>query len=210
MTNSDAPIEGRLFVISAPSGTGKSTVARRVLELEPEMEWSVSYTTRPAREGEVDGRDYHFIGGDTFDQMVEQGAFLEWARVFDRRYGTGVARTREALAAGRDLLLEIDVQGAEQVRGSQIETVSIMILPPDFPTLEARLRGRGSETDDQLRERLTTARREAARYEYFDYTVINDDLDRAIEDVRAIVYAERLRSRRRTSTITELLKTFPA
>lgn len=202
-------IPGILFVVSAPSGTGKSTVARRVLDAESKMAWSVSFTTRPARQGEVDGRDYRFIGGDTFDQMVAEGQFLEWARVFDRRYGTAREITLEALAEGNDLLLEIDVQGAEQVRESGVGAVSVMILPPDYPTLEQRLRGRGSETDDQLRERLTTARREAMLYEHFDYTVINDDLDRTVQDLRAIVYAERLRSQRRTATVNSLLKTFP-
>jgi guanylate kinase len=135
---------GILFVISAPSGTGKSTLARKVLESTPELEFSVSYTTRPRREAEVDGREYHFVDRARFDAMIGAGEFLEWAEVFGQRYGTGREPTRGALSEGRDLLLDIDVQGARQVRRSGQAAVFVFVMPPDFATLEARLRARGA------------------------------------------------------------------
>jgi guanylate kinase len=200
---------GILFVISAPSGTGKSTLARRLLESVPGLVFSVSYTTRRPREGERDGRDYHFVDHPTFDRMVSEGAFLEWAPVFDERYGTGLRQTRETLAGGVDVLLDIDVQGARQVARGPIGAVSIMILPPDFGTLEARLRGRDSESDEVRARRLKEARGEAESFETFDYLILNDDLDTGVEALVAIVRAERHRASRRREEVRGILATFP-
>src|SRR5262249_40999864 len=141
---------GTLFVISAPSGTGKSTLARRLVAELPALLFSVSYTTRPRRTGEDNGREYHFVDDAGFDAMIAGNGFLEWARVFDRRYGTGREATAAALAAGESLLLDIDVQGARQVKASGLDAVSIFILPPDFAALKERLLGRGSEDPGTL------------------------------------------------------------
>jgi len=203
-------VSGILFVISAPSGTGKTTVARGVQQELGDLDWSVSFTTREPREGEDDGREYHFIDPQTFSAMDAEGAFLECADVFGHRYGTGLAQTREKLAQGRDLLLEIDVQGAAQIRSSPIEAVSVMILPPDFATLEARLTGRGSEAAEQLARRLAKARVEAQEYRHFNYMVVNAELDRAVEQVASIVRAERRRVGHCAAAAQSILDDFPA
>lgn len=202
-------MSGILFVISAPSGTGKTTVGRRVQQELGELDWSVSFTTREPRESESDGREYHFIDRQTFSVMEAEGEFLECADVFGHRYGTGLAQTQEKLAQGRDLLLEIDVQGAAQIRVGPIEAVSVMILPPDFATLEARLTGRGSEAAEQRADRLAKARVEAEEFRHFDYMVVNAELDRAVEQVASIVRAERRRVERCTVAAQSILADFP-
>ncbi len=202
-------MSGILFVISAPSGTGKTTVARRVQQCISGIDWSVSYTTRKPREGEVDGREYHFIDARAFASMEAEGAFLECADVFGNRYGTGLVQTREKLAKGRDLLLEIDIQGAAQVRHGPVEAVSVMLLPPDFATLESRLTGRGSEAADQRAGRLAKAREEAEEYRHFNYVVVNAELERAVEQVASVVRAERRRVGRCTAEAQSILDGFP-
>ncbi len=202
-------MSGILFVISAPSGTGKTTVARRVQQELGDLVWSVSFTTRAPRDGEVDGREYHFIDTQTFAGMEADGAFLEHAEVFGHRYGTGLAQTREKLAQGHDLLLEIDVQGAAQIRRGPIEAVSVMILPPDFATLEARLTGRGSEAAEQRAGRLAQARVEAEEYRHFNYMVVNAELGCAVEQVASIVRAERCRVERCADAAQSILNDFP-
>lgn len=200
---------GILFVISAPSGTGKSTVARELVRRISGLEFSISFTTRPPRANETDGKHYFFVDHERFERMVGEGAFLEWARVFDNLYGTGLEVTQRVLAAGRDLLLDIDVQGARQVREGPVPAVSVMILPPDFPTLAARLAGRGSEDLEGQERRLAQAREEAREYEAFDYLVVNDDLDRTVDSIAAIVRAERRRTERSAADAIRILATFP-
>lgn len=205
-----APRRGTLFVISAPSGTGKTTLARRLLESVSGLAFSVSYTTRPRRAGEESGREYHFVDDARFDALEAGGGFLEWARVFGRRYGTGREATEAALAAGTDLLLDIDVQGARQVRDSGLDAVSIFILPPDYATLVSRLKLRASEDPGGLARRLREARGEAMEYDRFDYVVVNADLEEASQELIAVVRAERARTARREGRVATILNTFPA
>ncbi len=200
---------GILFVISAPSGTGKSTVARRLLDRMSGLEFSVSYTTRPRRESEQAERDYHFVERERFEGMVADHALLEWANVFGECYGTGLDATRKALAEGRCLLLDIDVQGASKVRKGDVSSVSVMLLPPDFQTLESRLRSRGSESESELAQRLARAREEAENYRYFDYVVVNDEIDRTVCQLESIVRAERCSTSRSAVRAQHILSTFP-
>jgi guanylate kinase len=199
---------GILFVLSAPSGTGKSTIARAVVAGVEELEFSISYTTRPPRPEETDGKDYHFIGREQFEEMASSGAFLEWAEVFGNLYGTGLEATKLALSDGLDLVLDIDIQGARKVRGGEPESVSVMILPPDYATLESRLAGRGSEKEPERRLRLTEALAEAGEYKDFDYMVVNDELNGTIQAVEAIVRAERRRTTRCAAQADAILDTF--
>jgi guanylate kinase len=202
--------QGILFVIAAPSGAGKTTLAREVVKQLSDVEFSISYTTRKPRPGEENGRDYHFVDREHFELMVEDGAMLEWAKVFGKPYGTGLHETRRALAEGRDLLLEIDIQGASQVRRGAVASVSVMVLPPDHATLENRLIGRASEDETERARRLTEAMAEAREYENFDYVVVNDDLKQAVAAIAAIVRAERRRTSRCTAEADAILATFPA
>jgi guanylate kinase len=201
---------GVLFVLSAPSGTGKSSLCRRLIEEVPGLGFSVSTTTRHRRAGEENGKQYWFVDDDRFDAMIAEDAFLEWAEVFGHRYGTGRAATREALTQGRDLLLDIDVQGARQVRAGEEDAVSVFLLPPDFATLAARLRSRRSEDDGEVARRLALAGAEAREFVHYDYLVVNDDLERATAELAAIVRAERACTRRRSALAAHILSTFPA
>ncbi|MGD2083869.1 MAG: guanylate kinase [Chromatiales bacterium] len=184
---------GTLFVVSAPSGAGKTSLVRALLDADPGVEVSVSHTTRPPRPGEKDGVHYHFVDGATFRGLAEAGAFLEHARVFDNHYGTSRADIEDRLARGRDVILEIDWQGARQVRERLPYAVSVFILPPSAHALEERLRGRGQDSDEVIAARLAEARAELSHYAEFDYLVVNDQFDIALEELRAIVTARRLR-----------------
>jgi guanylate kinase len=188
--------QGKLFVISAPSGVGKTTLCRRLLELISGISFSVSYTTRNPRQGEFDNIDYHFVTQDRFEEMVSADAFLEWARVYGNFYGTSKSEVLSRLEMGEDVLLDIDVQGARQIRRLFPEAILIFLLPPSWSLLEARLRGRGSEDSSRLKLRMANAKSELdAVYEY-DFVVINDDLLRATEDLKSIVIAQRCKTPR--------------
>jgi guanylate kinase len=184
---------GLLFVVSAPSGTGKTTLVERLVDTVRNLTISRSYTSRPARPGERDGIDYNFIDRPRFEAMIAAGEFLEWADVFGNLYGTAVADTERHLAAGRDLVLVIDVQGARQVRSRGLETVAVFVLPPSFEVLQQRLRGRSKDSDGAIRRRLDVARQEVAAFADYRYVVINDAVDACVDRLRAIVLAERAR-----------------
>jgi guanylate kinase len=182
---------GQLFIVSAPSGTGKTTLVRRLVSSVDGIGMSRSYTSRPIRPGETDGVDYNFIPLERFVLMRDAGAFLEWAEVFGNLYGTAVEDTERRLAAGEDLVLVIDVQGARKVREAGVPTVGVFILPPSFEVLEARLRRRSRDPEEQMRRRLATARQEVHAAPEYDYVVVNDEMDGCTECLRAIVLAER-------------------
>jgi guanylate kinase len=184
---------GILFVVSAPSGTGKTTLIERLIQQVPDLTMSRSYTSRPARAGESDGVDYNFISRQKFEEMARLGQFLEWADVFGNLYGTSAADTAGCLERGCDLVLVIDVQGARQVRSRRRDTVGIFVLPPSFEVLERRLRGRSKDAEEAIQRRLRTARAEVAAYAEYDYVVINDDVDACVERLKGIVLAERAR-----------------
>jgi guanylate kinase len=186
-------MSGRLFIIAAPSGAGKTTLIDALLRDDPALRLSVSYTTRAPRPGEVDGREYHFVDEKTFLAMRERGEFLESAEVHGNRYGTSKAVVREAMAKGEDLVLEIDWQGAQQVRREIRGTVGIFIQPPSLEELERRMRARGQDSEAVIRRRLENAREELAHAGEFEYAIINKDFDKALQELQAIIRAERLR-----------------
>jgi guanylate kinase len=179
------------FVVAAPSGTGKTTVCRRIVESDEAIVFSISHTTRARREGEVDGIDYHFVTQGEFDRLIDDGAFLEWAEYNHNRYGTSRKSVDVPLAQGRDVLLEIEVQGARQVRWRRDDASFIFLLPPSMKVLEERLKGRGTDSTEEIRRRLETARREIEAIRDFDFAVVNDDLDRCVASVVEIIEAER-------------------
>jgi guanylate kinase len=197
-----------LFVVSAPSGTGKTTLVERLVEGVPNLVMSRSYTSRPARPRETDGHDYHFISRARFEAMIAEGAFLEWADVFGNYYGTARADTERLLEAGRDVVLVIDVHGARQVRERCRGPISIFVLPPSFPVLEARLRGRSLDPDQAIRRRLEVARAEVRAYTEYDYVVINDEIERAVARLEAIVAAERCRRDAMRPAAESIIETF--
>src|SRR5260370_10322796 len=178
---------GRLYVVSAPSGAGKTSLVKALMEREPRIRFSVSYTTRTPRPNEIPGRDYHFVTMERCAAMAAHGEFLEHAQVFDNCYGTGVRAVEEALAIGEQLLLEIDWQGAAQVRARLPEARSIFILPPSRGSLEQRLNARSTDTDAVIQPRLKDAARGIAHWSEFDYAGINERFDQALEDLLAIV-----------------------
>ena len=178
---------GKLFVLSAPSGAGKTTLTRALLADNPELRFSVSFTTRAPRPGEQDGRDYFFVDRARFEEMIAAGELLEYANVLDNYYGTGRAQIEQHLGAGRNVLLDIDWQGARQVRSRMAESVLIFIMPPSLAELELRLRGRATDSDDVIRRRLSEARADMSHWDEFAYVVINDDVPRALAALRAIM-----------------------
>jgi guanylate kinase len=199
---------GLLFIVSAPSGTGKTTLVERLVHRIPNLCLSRSYTSRATRPGEQDGVDYNFISRQQFEEMVRRGEFLEWADVFGNYYGTSATDTECCLANGQDLVLVIDVQGARQVRSSGIESVGIFVLPPSATTLEQRLRGRSKDSEEEVRKRLEAARREVSEFATYEYVVVNDELDGAVDRLRAIVLAERARVKVMRAAAETIIRTF--
>ncbi|MCP5432544.1 MAG: guanylate kinase [Alphaproteobacteria bacterium] len=194
------PIErrGLLFVLSSPSGAGKTTLGRRLLEADAALTLSISATTRPRRQSEIEGRDYHFVSLKTFERMAAQGDFLEHAEVFGNRYGTPREPVAEALAQGRDVLFDVDWQGAKQLRANAPEDlVLVFVLPPSAAALENRLRTRAQDSAEVIRDRMSRAAEEVSHWGEYDYVIVNDDLERAYNEVRAILTAERLKRERR-------------
>ena len=199
---------GRLFVVSAPSGTGKTTVVEKLVERTPDITLSRSYTSRPSRPGEHDGVDYHFVPRERFEAMIAAGEFLEWADVFGNLYGTNGPVTERLLASGRDVVLVIDVQGAAQVRETGLAFVSIFVLPPSFAVLEQRLRGRSKDSEAAIQRRLQVARDEVASFAEYDFVVVNDELDTGVDRLRAIVLAERARMQAMREQAEKIIGTF--
>jgi len=201
---------GNLFIISAPSGAGKSSLVNAALAEDLRLALSVSFTTRPPRAGEVNGREYHFVDSETFDSMLARGEFLESAEVHGNRYGTSKKWIAEARAKGLDILLEIDWQGARQVRKAFPDAVSIFILPPPpvLEELERRLRGRGQDTEEAIQRRLRDAREEISHVAEFDYVIINKEFEEARRDLMAVVRAVRLMLSRQSAQHPEIFKSF--
>ena len=199
---------GMLIVVSSPSGGGKGTLIDRVLKTVPGLAFSVSYTTRAPRGTEQDGREYFFVDEVAFRAMIERGEFLEWADVYGHLYGTHALQVASERAEGHDIILEIDVQGAESIRHKVLDAISIFILPPSFELLRNRLVARATDSAADLERRLKGAPAEVAQYEHFDYVILNDDINRASQQLAAVIYAERARRERQQVTLSEALEDF--
>ena len=197
-----------LFIVSAPSGTGKTTVVERLVRVTDRLKLSRSYTSRAPRGDEVDGVDYNFVSRSTFESMIANGEFLEHAEVFGNFYGTRARDATSCLESGDDVVLVIDVQGARKVRRTGLPHVAIFVLPPHYDALENRLRGRSKDTADAIRKRLDVAREEVSAFEEYDYIVINDQLESCVDRLRAIVLAERSKLQCMRPQALEVLKTF--
>ncbi len=201
---------GLMFILSSPSGAGKTTIARRLLVDDPALRLSVSVTTRPLRPGEVDGRDYHFVDATEFDRMVDADEFYEWAHVFGHSYGTPKAHIRSGLRDGQDFLFDIDWQGTQQLyQKDQQDVVRVFILPPSLEELHRRLVARAQDSDDVIEARMDRARAEVSHWDSYDYVVINDEIDACFTQVCEILHAERMKRARQTGLIgfvRELMK----
>ena len=201
-STSQLPRRGLMFILSSPSGTGKTTIARKLLAEVDGLGLSVSYTTRPMRPGEVDGKDYHFVDQAQFDEMVEAGEFLEWAVVFGNNYGTPKAQIKAGLKAGEDFLFDIDWQGTQQLyQRMEVDVVRVFLLPPSIEELEHRLRGRGTDSEEVIRGRMDRARSEISHWDGYDYVVINDDIDACYGKVLTILEAERMKRARQVGLV---------
>ena len=207
-TVSHATSRGTLFVVSSPSGGGKGTIIRHVLEDVGNLSYSVSYTTRAPRQGEIDGREYFFVSRETFEEMVAAGEFLEWACVHGNFYGTSKQQILEETGAGADIILELDVQGAASVRQLLMDSVSVFILPPSYEVLRQRLITRGTDSPEELEVRLRNAPEELKQYSAFDYVIINDEIERAAGQLASIIYAERARCMRQEGLVREVIQKF--
>ena len=201
---------GLMFILSSPSGAGKTTISRMLLDRDAEINLSVSATTRPIRPGEVDGKDYHFVTPAQFEQMVEDGQFLEWATVFNHSYGTPKAQVKAGLREGQDFLFDIDWQGTQQLyQKMETDVVRVFILPPSLDELHRRLNGRGTDSADVIAARMERARAEISHWDGYDYVVVNDDVEACYHQVCEILHAERLKRARQTGLIgfvRELMK----
>jgi guanylate kinase len=199
---------GTLFVVSSPSGGGKGTIIQRVLDVVPDLSYSVSFTTRAPRNNEMNGREYFFVSREVFEEMVAAREFLEWACVHGNLYGTAKRQVREETSTGIDIVLEVDVQGAESVRELPLDSVSIFILPPSFEVLRQRLIARGTDTPQELEVRLRNAPHELRQYSSFDYVIINDQVERAARQLAAIIHAERARCERQEKLVRQVIEKF--
>jgi guanylate kinase len=199
---------GLLFIVSAPSGAGKTTLVERLVEQVDGLTMSRSYTSRAAREGETDGLDYNFVSRARFEAMISGGEFLEWAELFGNLYGTCAADTERMLASGCDVVLVIDVQGARKVREQGIPAVTVFVMPPSLEILERRLRGRSKDAHDAIERRLQVARDEVAAFSEYDYIVVNNELTAAVDRLRSIVLAERARLHRMRAEAETIVRTF--
>lgn len=202
-------VRGNVFVLSAPSGTGKSTLARRLVKEVPGLAFSVSTTTRAPRPGEVEGKDYHFVDAATFESLVQSGGFLEWVQVYANRYGTASAQVEARLEAGEDLLLDIETVGALNVKAAMPEAILVFLLPPSAEELARRLRGRGDTDETQITLRMGHARHELEQFPAYDFLVINDDLEQAYQELKAVLLATRARQARMAPTAAGILDGFP-
>jgi guanylate kinase len=209
MSNSPAEqARGLLFIVSAPSGAGKTTLVERLVEEVPHLRMSRSYTSRPAREGEIDGVDYNFVTRARFEEMIAAGDFLEWAPVFGNLYGTCASECEALIASGHDVVLVIDVQGARKVRARGLETTAVFVMPPSLGELEQRLRGRSKDSEVEIQRRLQVARSEVAAFSEYDYVIVNDELPAAVDRLRSIVMAERARLQRIRDQAERIVRTF--
>ena len=199
---------GLLCIVSAPSGAGKTTLVERLVEQVPHLRMSRSYTSRPARHGESDGVDYNFVTRERFEAMAAAGEFLEWADVFGNLYGTRAADTESLLAAGDDVVLVIDVQGARKVRARGVQTCAVFVMPPSFDVLEQRLRGRSKDSEEAIQRRLQVARDEVAAFAEYDFVVVNGEVTVAVDRLRSIVMAERARLQRMRDEAEAIVRTF--
>ena len=195
--------KGILFVVSAPSGAGKTTLCREIFDKYSDLRQSVSFTTRPMRPGEREGVDYHFVDAKRFQQMIANGDLVEWAEVHGNLYGTGLSILKAASEQGADLLLEIDCQGARQIRNAIDDAVLIYVLPPSYEELERRLRGRETDAEEVIARRLENARDEISQAHWYDYLILNDDLKQAIESFASVIGAERCKMRLMTDLLAQ-------
>ena len=202
------PSKGVLYIVSAPSGAGKTSLVKALLKAEPAIRLSVSYTTRAPRPGETDGRDYHFVSRQRFEMMLAESEFLEHAEVYGNFYGTSKGSISRDLNSGHDILLEIDWQGAEQVKAHFPQSASIFILPPSFNALRTRLKGRGQDSEEVIERRLATAAHEVAHADAFDYIIVNDDFDHALQELIAITRSVRLEAARQLDRHAALFDEF--
>jgi guanylate kinase len=201
-------VRGLLFIVSAPSGAGKTTLVEKLVQVLPNLRMSRSYTSRAARAGERDGVDYHFISPEDFQRRINASEFLEWADVFGNYYGTALADVERMLAGGQDVVLVIDVQGARQVKARGVDHTAIFVMPPSFEVLEKRLRGRSQDSEEQMQRRLDTARGEASSYVDYDYVVVNDELQATVVRLQEIIAAERSRTHRMKPIAEHIIETF--
>lgn len=200
--------KGILFIISSPSGGGKGTLIREVLRIVPNIRYSVSFTTRGMREGEVNGTHYNFVTREEFEKLIAEGEFLEYANVHGNYYGTSKRQVEKETFEGHDIILEIDVQGAEAVRSKAPEAVSIFILPPSYEVLKDRLTKRNTESESMLNIRLRNAAGEVGRYSEFDYVIVNSEIEKAVLELQSVIYSERCRLERQTENIEKIIRTF--
>lgn len=201
-------MKGNLIIISSPSGGGKGTLIREILKIVPEIGYSVSFTTREMREGEIDGHDYFFVGNEKFQELINSGEFLEYAEVHGNFYGTSINQVKTELGLGHDIILEIDVQGAKAVREKMPDAVSIFILPPSFEVLATRLKERATESPEELKVRLGNSFGEVSRFDEFEYVVINGEIEKAVADLKHIILAERQKRTRQIGVIQGILDSF--